>query len=180
MLRYMVDNCDASHNSYCRFILISYISKNFIMKIKIIAFLFVIGLIGAIAFKTEKPVIDMVGTWQLVSGVTITKGVSTVTDYSKDTRMIKIINASHFAFLKHDLNSPKDSVNHFDAGGGSYTLKGDQYTEHLDYYADKHWENKIFTFTMTIKNDTLIQKGLEKVENENIDRIIIEKYLRVK
>jgi len=150
------------------------------MKIKIIALLCAVCLISAVAFKISKPTVNMIGTWQLVSGITIAKGVSTVTDYSKSTRMIKIINDTHFAFLKHDLNSPKDSTNHFDAGGGSYTLKGDQYTEHLDYYADKNWENKTFNFTVTIKNDTLIQKGLEKVENENIDRIIIEKYLKLK
>ena len=94
--------------------------------------------------------------------------------------MIKIINKTHFAFLKHNLNTKKDSSNNFDAGGGSYTLKGNKYTEHLDYYSDKNWEGKSFDFTVTFKGDTLIQKGLEKVENENIDRIIIEKYLKIK
>jgi hypothetical protein len=119
------------------------------------------------------------GTWRLVSGTTITKGVSTVTDYTKESTMIKIINDTHFAFLKHDLNSPKDSSNHFDAGGGSYTLAGDKYTEHLDYYVDRNWEGKTFPFTVSISNDTLIQRGMEKVEQENIDREIIERYVRV-
>ena len=119
------------------------------------------------------------GTWRLVSGTTITKGVSTVTDYTKESTMIKIINDTHFAFLKHDLNSPKDSSNHFDAGGGSYTLTGDKYTEHLDYYVDRNWEGKTFPFTVSISNDTLIQRGMEKVEAENIDREIIERYVRV-
>ena len=120
------------------------------------------------------------GTWQLLSGTTITKGVTSVTDYSKGQRMIKIINETHFAFLRHDLNAPKDSSNHFDGGGGSYTINGDQYTEHLDYYADRNWEGKPFTFTVSINNDTLIQRGIEKVENEGIEREIIEKYIRVK
>jgi hypothetical protein len=118
------------------------------------------------------------GTWRLVSGATITKGVSTVTDYTKDSKFIKIINDTHFAFLKHDLNPKKDSSNHFDAGGGSYTLNGNQYTEHLDFYSDHNWEAKTFTFTVTISNDTLTQRGMEKVENENIDREIIERYVR--
>ncbi|MES1159402.1 MAG: hypothetical protein ABUM51_01475 [Bacteroidota bacterium] len=120
------------------------------------------------------------GTWQLVSGTTITKGVPTVTDYTKDQKMIKIINDSHFAFLRHDTNPPKDSTNHFDAGGGSYTLVGDQYTEHLDFYSSRNWEGGTFKFTVSIQNDTLVQKGLEKVEKENVDREIIEKYVRVK
>jgi hypothetical protein len=151
------------------------------MKTKILALLTVIILPGCFAFiNSKKSTIHLNGTWQLVSGITITKGVSVVTDYSKNTRMIKIINDTHFAFLKHDLESKKDSSNHFDAGGGSYTLNGNKYTEHLDYYVDKNWEGKTFDFTVTIKNDTLIQKGLEKVESEGIDRIIIEKYLKVK
>ena len=119
------------------------------------------------------------GTWQLISGTIITKGSSSVTDYTKGQQMIKIINDSHFAFLSHDLNPPADSSNHFDAGGGSYTLSGDQYIEHLDYYKDRNWEGKTFTFTVTVQNDTLTQKGIEKVDKEGIDRIIIEKYVRL-
>ena len=151
------------------------------MKVKIIVpalLCFALTAFTLIAGKSKK--IQLNGTWQLISGITITKGISTYTDYTRNQRMIKIINDTHFAFLKHDLVTAKDSSNHFDAGGGSYTLKGDQYTEHLDYYGDKNWENKPFSFTVTFKNDTLIQKGLEKLENENINRIIIEKYVRLK
>jgi hypothetical protein len=120
------------------------------------------------------------GTWRLLSHTTIAKGVSTVTDYTKGPHFIKIINGTHFAFLQHDLSAPKDSSNQFDAGGGSYTLNGDQYTEHLDYYHDRNWEGKPFTFTVSFQNDTLIQRGREKVEGEGVDQEIIEKYVREK
>jgi len=126
-----------------------------------------------------KPDSPIAGTWQLLSHTETTKGVSTVTDYTKDLKMIKIINQTHFAFLVHSVNTAKDSSNNFDAGGGSYTLDGNKYTEHLDYYKDKNWEGKSFDFTIRVKGDTLIQKGLEKVEKENIDRVIIEKYVRM-
>ena len=151
------------------------------MKTKITALLLIFSLLISFAFiKVKHSPIHLNGTWQLISGTTITKGVSVVTDYTKNQSMIKIINDTHFAFLRHDLNTKKDSSNHFDAGGGGYTLNGDKYTEHLDYYTDKNWEGKTFDFTVTIKNDTLIQKGLEKVESEGIDRIIIEKYILLK
>lgn len=127
-----------------------------------------------------KPPVSITGTWQLVSGTTITQGDSITTDYTKGASMIKIINDSHFSFLKHDLSAPGDSLNHFDGGGGRYTLDGSTYTEHLDYYSDKDWEGKTFTFTVNISNDTLIQRGMEKVEAEGIDREIIERYVRVK
>lgn len=117
------------------------------------------------------------GTWQLISGMTIT-GKDTV-PYAGDFNMIKVINDSHFAFLRHDKNPPKDSSNHFDGGGGHYTLSGNQYTEHLDYYADRNWEGKPFTFTVELRGDTLIQTGIEKVDAAHVDHIIIEKYVRV-
>jgi len=117
------------------------------------------------------------GTWQLVSGMTIT-GKDTV-PYASDFRMIKIIDDDHFAFLRHDKNPPKDSSNHFDGGGGKYSLSGNQYTEHLDYYADRNWEGKPFTFTVEIRNDSLIQTGIEKVDAAHVDHVIIEKYIRL-
>ena len=119
------------------------------------------------------------GTWKLISGVSINnKGVSTFTDYTQNQSMIKIFNKTHFAFLKHFINTAKDSTNHFDAGGGSYTLVGNKYTEHLDYYSDKSWENRAFDFTVSFKGDTLIQRGIEK--NDKEENEIIEKYLKVK
>ena len=94
--------------------------------------------------------------------------------------MIKIINQTHFAFLNHDLNNGKDSATAaFTAGGGTYTLADSVYTEHLDYFVDRQWENNKFEFVVKIVNDTLIQKGIEKVEKLGVDHIIIEKYKRV-
>ncbi len=130
--------------------------------------------------KTDDQSIHLNGTWQLITHTEITKGVSAVTDYTKGKIFLKIINDDHFAFLTHNLDVKKDSSNHFDGGGGSYTLVGNKYTEHLDFYSDKNWEGKTFDFTVTIKNDTLTQQGLEKLEKEGIDRTIIEKYVKLK
>jgi hypothetical protein len=125
--------------------------------------------------------IQLNGTWQLISGTLIEKGDTTVTDYTRGIQMIKIINDSHFAFLNHDLNKGKDSLaTQFVAGGGQYELNGDQYTEHLEYCSDRQWEGNDFVFTVAIKNDTLTQRGVEKVEGTGIDRLNIEKYVRVK
>ena len=94
--------------------------------------------------------------------------------------MIKIINASHFAFLNHDLNNGKDSTAVFGAGGGVYTLEGDQYTEYLEYCSYREWEGHTFQFTVTVQNDTLTQRGVEKIENLGVDRLNIERYSRIR
>ena len=122
----------------------------------------------------------IMGTWQLISGTLIEKGDTTVTDYTKNKSFIKIINATHFAFLQHDLSKGKNADSSFSSGGGRYTLKDSSYTEHLEYCNDRQWEGNDFSFTVTIKNDTLVQTGIEKVESAGVNRLNIEKYLRVK
>lgn len=131
-------------------------------------------------FDQARKDLPIQGTWQLVSGVTIEKGKSTFTDYKKDMKQIKIINGSHFAFFNHDLKMGKDPNPIFVAGGGTYTLKGDEYTEHLEYFINRDWENKTFKFKLAIKGDTLIQRGFEKDETLGVDHEIIEKYVRLK
>ena len=120
------------------------------------------------------------GTWKLISGAIIEKGDTSVTDYTKNSSFIKIINDSHFAFLKHDLKPAKDSSGGFDAGGGRYSLTDSAYTEHLEYCKEPEWEGHDFTFAISIKNDTLTQSGIEKVPGEGINRYNIERYVRLK
>lgn len=113
-------------------------------------------------------------------GTIIEKGDTTVTDYTKNKSFIKIINADHFAFLEHDLQKGKDSTTDFSAGGGPYSLNDSTYMEHLEYCSAREWEGNDFTFTIHIKDDTLTQQGVEKVEGTGINRINIEKYVRIK
>ena len=73
------------------------------------------------------------GTWKLISGMTIQKRDTTTMDYTKDQNSIKIINDSHFSFLRHDLSKGKDSTAIFVSGGGRYSLKGNEYEEQLEF-----------------------------------------------
>ena len=132
--------------------------------------------------KTEnsKATLSLQGTWQLISETKIENTDTTFVESDKGQRMIKILNETHFSFLKHDLNKGKDSTAIFVAGGGTYTLTDNQYKEHLEYCNAREWEGNDFQFTVSIRNDTLIQSGREKIEGTGIDRIIIEKYFRVK
>ena len=120
------------------------------------------------------------GTWKLITGITIEKNDSIVTDYTTGKSFIKVLNNSHFAFMGHDLSKGKDSAAFYTSGGGSYELKDSAYTEHLEYCSDRGWEGNDFHFTVTLSNDTLIQKGIEKIDSLGINRINIEKYVRFK
>ncbi|MFH7005273.1 hypothetical protein [Flavobacterium bizetiae] len=130
--------------------------------------------------NSEKKEIPLAGTWRLISAETTEKD-STFSTFNPKTKMIKIINDTHFAFFNHDLNNGKDSTNAvFFGGGGKYTLKDSTYTENLEFFNNRQWENNKFEFTVKIKNDTLIQKGIEKIEKLGVDRVIVEKYVREK
>ncbi len=124
--------------------------------------------------------VPITGTWKLLSGTLIENGDTSVTDYTTGVSFIKIINDSHFAFLLHDLNQGKDSTAVFSSGGGSYSLVDSLYTEHLEYCSDRAWERNDFSFVVTIRNDTLIQQGVEKIEEAGVNRLNIEKYVRLK
>ena len=119
------------------------------------------------------------GTWKLLTGTLIEKGDTTVTDYTKGKEFIKIINDTHFAFLTHDLNKGKDSTAEFVSGGGDYSLSDSLYTEHLVYCSDRQWEGNDFEFAVSIHNDTLVQQGVEKIDSLGVNRINIEKYVRL-
>ncbi|WP_166922066.1 hypothetical protein [Flavobacterium poyangense] len=137
-------------------------------------------LITISACNSEKKQNLVEGTWRLISAETTEKD-STFSTFNSKTKMIKIINDSHFAFFNHDLQNGKDSTNAvFFGGGGKYTLKDSVYTEHLEYFNNRQWENNKFEFVVKVKNDTLIQKGIEKIEKLGVDRVIVEKYVREK
>lgn len=128
----------------------------------------------------EKPAPPLQGTWKLVSGTTIEKTDTTVTDYTTGKSFIKVINDTHFAFMGHDLDKGKNSTPFYSSGGGKYELHDSAYTEHLEYCNDRQWEGNDFNFTITIQNDTLIQQGIEKIDSIGVNRINIEKYARMK
>ncbi len=150
------------------------------MKIIIIPAIIAAILLSCQGKMTSPKPSTIAGTWQLIKGTLIEKRDTIVTDYTNNISFIKIINDTHFAFLQHDLKKGQDSGAVFVAGGGRYSLSGSSYTEHLEYCSARNWEGNDFTFTISIKADTLILRGVEKVESAGVNRVNIEKYLRVK
>lgn len=84
------------------------------------------------------------GVWKLESA-SYTTPDTTTTVSGEDWNQIKILTESHFAFLGQGTDREDfteggtDSellaaVQSFQAGGGTYTVDGDTYTEHIDYF----------------------------------------------
>ena len=123
--------------------------------------------------------LPVTGSWQLIKAQTI-EGKDTTTSYfTENKKAIKIITDTHFAFFQHDLNKGIDSTKIYVSGGGKCTIEGIKYTEYLEYCNYREWEGHTFSFELEVNGDTLIQKGIEKVEELEVDRVIIETYVRL-
>ncbi|PUZ27024.1 hypothetical protein GA0116948_104208 [Chitinophaga costaii] len=118
------------------------------------------------------------GTYKLLSALIITKGDTQQTFPVANQEMVKLFNGTHFAFLKHDLTQGQGNNPVFEAGEGTFTLHNHHYTEHLVYCNYRAWENQDFSFTLTQQGDTLIQKGIEKIDSLQVDHEIVETYLK--
>jgi PhzF family phenazine biosynthesis protein len=131
--------------------------------------------------KEKVPTNQIIGTWRLVSDLIITKGDTAVSYPVKgqDDVMIKIYNASHFSFFKHDTKQGKSKNAVFDSGAGTYKLSGTDYSEHLEYCNYRKWENHDFKFQLRIQRDTLVQRGIERIDSLNVNREVIETYVRL-
>ena len=122
--------------------------------------------------KSSKNAIE--GTWKLIYAET-KQGDSIKIKALSNTDFIKIINASHFAFINQDY----DNVEGFYSGGGTYTFEENQYVETLSYTSVEIIRNHEFPFTVSIKGDTLIQSGIEDIKEAGINREITEKYIKI-
>lgn len=130
---------------------------------------------------THKKVVEptsIIGTWKLLTGTIIEGKDTTITDYTINQELLKIIISTHFAFFRHDLK--KDSIPIFVSGGGRCQIGEKQYTEHLDFCNYREWENNTFEFEYDIVGDTLITMGIEKIESLKVNHLNIEKYVRLK
>ena len=120
------------------------------------------------------------GTWRLLNSKSIVMKDTTDTSPKKEIETLKIYNDTHFTFFTHNIDKSVPAT--YDSGAGTYTLKGEDYTEHLKYCSEREWENHDFNFKLTIKGDTMQQRGVEKIDSGSVhvDHILIETYKKVK
>jgi hypothetical protein len=97
-------------------------------------------------------------------------------NYKKDElASYKMFTGSRWAASVYDLQKKKISG----TAGGSYTVKGDQYVETVEYYSwNAATEGKVFTFTLKIENGMLHQFGHMEYQ-DNPKYLIDEWYTRV-
>ena len=148
------------------------------MRSKII-YLLALILVGAIACqKCEEKVEaaaekknEVEGVWEKFSGKLVSPDTIIETiQADRNRKSIKVITKSYFVTVGHTLNRPKFSeggtdsellaaYNAFSANGGKYTLEGDTYTEHLEFFLNPTFENVSVSFKYQVNGDQLIISG---------------------
>ena len=88
------------------------------------------------------------GTWELLSGQPLPEGA----------RDIKILSGGHFMFAAYNTQTGKPLY----AAGGTFSLNGSSYIEHMDFASDRIAAGLIGrdqSFTVTVEGDTFTQTG---------------------
>ena len=123
---------------------------------------------------TSKPTADtpIKGAWKLVRAQ---YGNDPMKDRSADDATYKLYTGTRWSASFYNKGTKKlDGT-----GGGTYKIKGDQYVETIEYFSwDSTAEGKTFTFTLTIENGMLHQKGTIEYKG-NPKYIIDEWYVRI-
>ena len=109
--------------------------------------------VSAQTSSASSPSNPLIGAWRMVS-YTLEFPDTTTTETDIDNPQTKIFTPSHFAF-GYQTDDGEDVV----AGGGWYELNGDSYTEHVQYHTETNYVGDELTFTVNVKEDTLIQSG---------------------
>ena len=108
-------------------------------------------------------------------------------------RQIKLLTKTHWAFLSQERSAPKltsgsdaellAAAKTFGAGGGTYTLDGDTYTEHVEFFATPNFVGASIKFKIKWVGDEWIQTGtlpLKALGLGDKDMELYEKYRRIK
>jgi hypothetical protein len=95
----------------------------------------------------------LIGAWRMVS-YTLEFPDTTTSETDIDNPQTKIFTPTHFAFGYQTEDGQKVV-----AGGGSYELEDETYTEHVEYHTETSYVGEELTFTVNVEGDTLIQSG---------------------
>jgi len=133
------------------------------------------------------------GAWELVE----VRHTPPDTFNLADWRQIKILTPTHWVFLTQKRASPNRTTSQpqpkdnellaaakaFGAGGGTYTLNGDTYTEHIEFFYTPNYVGATIPWTIRWDGDDWIMTGTFPMKSLGLadhDAQLYERYRRVK
>jgi hypothetical protein len=159
--------------------------RAFMMSIAIVAGI-AIGLQGCAPEKASA----LEGAWELIDAkYTPADPTFSLSSY----RQIKILTKTHWAFLSQERSAQKmtsgsdaellAAAKTFSAGGGTYILEGDTYTEHVEFFGIPNFVGTALKFKIKWEGDEWIQTGILPIKALGMgdkDVELYERYRRIK
>lgn len=111
----------------------------------------------------------LIGEWRLVDAQMTIAGKTEKT-FDAQREMVKLFTEKHFSFYSKTANRTPYSAavtdqerlvgsKTLDAGGGTYQLQGNTYTEHITYCTYPNYEGRSISFKLSLENNQLTQEG---------------------
>jgi len=144
-------------------------------------------MVGMIGVASHSPVTvasascNVVGTWEL-TGITIDGKAST------PRQQRKIVNGRHFMWISQEsrrdtlpLKTPADSLLYYRVvgGAGTYTIAGDSYVEHIDYFVDPSFIGKDWKATCRTEKDHWAHSYTQAGQNGAAPTNVVEDWRRL-
>jgi hypothetical protein len=140
-------------------------------------------LLSSCATEEKSP---LEGVWELASGQYTTPD-TTIRITPADWTQIKVITKSHHVWIGQAPNREKfteggtDSellaaARTFGAGGGTYTIEGDKYIEHIKFFLNPNYVNASIPFTYKMEGDQWIQSGTFPAKSLGLEEYDTELY----
>ncbi|MBN2635261.1 MAG: hypothetical protein JXR61_03260 [Prolixibacteraceae bacterium] len=119
------------------------------------------------------------GTWKLVEYKSIVDGeVAWTIPGNAEGEQLKSWSGEYFLFVGKFISDGTTTPNY---GSGTYTLNGNQYTEHIAFHISEDYTGSDERLLMEFKGDTLIQINPVNVDwSYDKNNYRMEKYVRVK
>jgi hypothetical protein len=126
------------------------------------------------------------GVWELVSA-RFTSPDTTIVTTPTEWKQVKVITRSHFAFVGQEPDramfhgKPTDAellsaARTFFAGGGTYTLVGDTYTENIQFFFYPNYVGHSIAFKSQIEGDRWIMSGTYPAKSIGLEEHEMELY----
>jgi hypothetical protein len=157
----------------------------------VIRFAIVAGLLLGVQGCASDRSHSLVGTWELIDARYTPPDPAFVLG---EWRQIKVITSTHWVYMSQKRTAPKITsftndaellavAKGFGAGGGRYTLNGDTYTEHIEFFMAPNYLDRAVSFKVKWEGDEWIQSGTFPMKELGLaaqDMELYERYRRVK
>ncbi|MDR8391687.1 lipocalin-like domain-containing protein [Aliifodinibius sp. S!AR15-10] len=141
-----------------------------------------LALLSSINTGNESP---LEGVWQLESASYTNPDTTFYTDM-EEWQQIKVITGDYHVWMGQNPNRDKfteggtdaellAAARTFGAGGGAYTIEGNKYIEHVDYFLNPNFTGTSIEFTYKMEgNDKWIQTGVLPMKSLGLEEYDLE------